>query len=164
MRSIRNVSAESLSTANVFRYGYGFERQQPTKHATISQPAPFPRKALSPFAKSSFAAFCGTSERHFCTSLFFFWGLLSSKVWLSRAFGYQFMIKALRPRIARGIEATVREADKAGEFLSRALETAGVSTLQGSVQYQPGIPPLRCHRTNTRSGTILCPWGIPVQQ
>lgn len=37
------------------------------------------------------------------------------KVWLSRAFGYQFMIKFLRRRIARGIEATVREADRVGE-------------------------------------------------
>eukprot|EP00903_Cladosiphon_okamuranus_P007184 g6976.t1 len=37
-----------------------------------------------------------------------------NQVWLSRAFGYQFMIKALRPTIARGIEATVREADRAG--------------------------------------------------
>eukprot|EP00752_Nemacystus_decipiens_P001331 g1321.t1 len=37
-----------------------------------------------------------------------------NQVWLSRAFGYQFMIKACRPRIARGIEATLREADGAG--------------------------------------------------
>ncbi|CAM9584981.1 unnamed protein product, partial [Hapterophycus canaliculatus] len=37
-----------------------------------------------------------------------------NQVWLSRAFGYQFMIKALRRRIAKGIESTVREADDAG--------------------------------------------------
>ena len=42
-----------------------------------------------------------------------------SKTWLSRALGYQFMIKALRPRIARGIEATVREADKIGKFRTK---------------------------------------------
>ncbi|CAN0538701.1 unnamed protein product, partial [Ectocarpus sp. 12 AP-2014] len=38
---------------------------------------------------------------------------VANQVWLSRAFGYQFMMKLLRRRIARGIEATVREADKA---------------------------------------------------
>ncbi|CAN0118905.1 unnamed protein product, partial [Ectocarpus sp. 4 AP-2014] len=39
---------------------------------------------------------------------------VANQVWLSRAFGYQFMMKLLRRRIARGIEATVREADRAG--------------------------------------------------
>lgn len=42
-----------------------------------------------------------------------------SKAWLSRAFGYQFMIKALRPRIAGGIEAAVREADNLGKFRTK---------------------------------------------
>lgn len=35
-------------------------------------------------------------------------------MWLSRAMGYQFMIKALRRRIACGIKDAVRKADEAG--------------------------------------------------
>ncbi len=37
------------------------------------------------------------------------------QVWLSRAFGFHYMVKAFRRRIARGIEASLREADRNGE-------------------------------------------------
>lgn len=53
----------------------------------------------------------------------------STKQWLTRATGYQFMFKRLRPRIARGIEVAVRKADEAGEMCAVVFACAHLCLL-----------------------------------